>query len=57
MAKKKIEETLEDIIVKPIEVHMAKVNNEKEELLALYQTLKNLGINSIGDLENKIARL
>ena len=30
--------------------------SEKETLLALYKTLKDLGINSIGDLENKIAR-
>lgn len=30
---------------------------EKEKLLALYQTLKDLGINSIGDLEVKISRL
>ena len=29
--------------------------NEKENLLALYQTLKDLGIRSISDLENKIA--
>lgn len=31
--------------------------SEKETLLALYQTLKDLGINSIGDLEVKISRL
>lgn len=30
---------------------------EKEKLLELYQTLKDLGINSIGDLEVKISRL
>ena len=30
---------------------------EKEELLALYQKLKDLGINSISDLEVKISRL
>lgn len=30
---------------------------EKEKLLELYQTLKDLGINSIGDLELKISRL
>lgn len=30
---------------------------EKEKLLTLYQTLKDLGINSIGDLEVKISRL
>lgn len=31
-------------------------SSEKEKLLALYQTLKDLGIRSIGDLENLIAR-
>ena len=30
--------------------------SQKERLLALYQTLKDLGIRSIGDLENLIAR-
>lgn len=30
---------------------------EKEKLLALYKTLKDLGINSIGDLEVRISRL
>ncbi len=35
----------------------SKEPTEKEKLLALYQTLKDLGINSIGDLEVKIARL
>lgn len=33
------------------------VNSEKQELLALYQKLKDLGINSISDLEVKISRL
>ena len=33
------------------------VLTEKEKMLELYQTLKDLGINSISDLENKIARL
>ena len=33
-----------------------KVKTEKERLLDLYQTLKDLGVNSISDLENKIAR-
>ena len=31
--------------------------SEKEDLLALYQKLKDLGINSISDLEVKISRL
>ena len=30
--------------------------SEKERLLALYQTLKDLGIRSLSDLENLIAR-
>lgn len=33
------------------------VKSEKEVLLELYKTLKDLGINSIGDLEVKISRL
>lgn len=30
--------------------------SEKEKLLALYQTLKDLGVRSISDLEGLIAR-
>ena len=30
--------------------------SEKDRLLALYQTLKDLGVRSISDLENLIAR-
>jgi len=33
-----------------------KAKSEKERLLELYQTLKDLNINSISDLENLIAR-
>lgn len=33
----------------------AEIVSEKDALLALYKTLKDLGINSIGDLENRIA--
>ena len=33
------------------------VKTEKDTLLELLQTLKDLDIRSIGDLENKIARL
>lgn len=33
------------------------VSLEKEKLLDLYKTLKDLSINSIGDLEVKISRL
>ena len=31
-------------------------SSEKEKLLALYQTLQDLGVRSISDLENLIAR-
>ena len=31
--------------------------SEKDVLLALHKTLKDLGVNSIGDLEVKISRL
>lgn len=31
-------------------------DSEKAKLLALYQTLKDLGVRSISDLENLIAR-
>lgn len=34
-----------------------KVPTEKEKLEKLYQQLKDLGVNSIGDLEVKISRL
>lgn len=34
---------------------ISKEKTEKEKLLELYQTLKDLNINSISDLENKIA--
>ncbi|MFA7662686.1 MAG: hypothetical protein WCX88_02100 [Patescibacteria group bacterium] len=33
------------------------VVSEKDKLLELYKTLKDLGINSIGDLEVRISRL
>lgn len=46
MLKKKIEKVEE---VKEVE------KTEKEKLLELYQTLKDLGITRISDLENKIA--
>lgn len=45
------------VIEVPSEVSQekVKVQSEKEKLLELYSTLKDLGINSIGDLENRIA--
>ncbi len=45
------------IVNKPIPNPYHKDITEKDELLALYQKLKDLGINSIGDLEVKISRL
>ena len=51
--------------LKPIEIEEAldeasldstPVKSEKEKLLDLYQTLKDLNVRSIGDLENLIAR-
>jgi hypothetical protein len=45
---KKIVEEVKEVIVE---------KTEKEKLLELYQTLKDLGISRIGDLENKIANL
>ena len=40
-----------------VEVHEEKAPqvSQKDTLLALYQTLKDLGVRSISDLENKIA--
>lgn len=50
MAKKenKIEEEVKEIKIE---------KTEKEKLQELYQQLKDLGVNSIGDLEVKISRL
>lgn len=41
---------------KVAEVAVEPVVTEKDRLLALYQTLKDLGVRSISDLENLIAR-
>lgn len=55
MAKtKKIEEVIVEEIIQNTEIVPTKT--EKEKLLDLYQQLKDLGINSIGDLEVKISR-
>lgn len=52
MAKKEIE------IGEVKEVKEIKIEKtEKEKLQELYQQLKDLGVNSIGDLEVKISRL
>ena len=45
--KKEVEPIVEEVI--------ATTSNEKEELLALYAKLKELGISRLSDLENKIA--
>ena len=42
--------------VEPVAGAPGIVTSEKERLLTLYQTLKDLGIRSISDLENLIAR-
>ena len=57
MAKKKIEDKIDELINKPAVEAPKPIVNEKDALLALYKTLKDLGINSISDLENKISRL
>lgn len=41
----------------PVETPVVAEKTEKEILLDLYKTLKDLGVNSIGDLEVKISRL
>lgn len=52
-----VEEALEeDRVISGDLVGEVEVNSEKERLLALYQTLKDLNIRSISDLENLIAR-
>lgn len=53
MPKKK-EEKVEEVL-QEVEIPVSE-NSEKDKLLALYQTLKDLGIRSISDLENLIAR-
>ena len=40
---------------KKVEEEIKIEKSEKEILLDLYKTLKELGVNSISDLENKIA--
>ena len=51
MAKNKANE------IEVVEIHTdTPVQSEKERLLELYKTLKDLGVNSIGDLEVKISR-
>lgn len=53
MAKKK-EEVIETPVATPVEI---KVKTEKELLVECYEFMKSRCINSISDIENKIARL
>lgn len=54
--KKIVDEKIEE--VEEVEEETSeKANAQKEELLALYEKLKELGITRIADLENKIAQL
>lgn len=55
MAKKKTEEVEVSFLADDKTVILP-VKSEKEKLLELYQQLKDLGIHSISDLENLIAR-
>lgn len=50
MSKKKVEEV--EVVVEPV----IETSNEKEELLALYNRLKELKVDRISNLENLIAR-
>lgn len=50
---KKSEEKKEEEVLVP----KVAVKSEKEKLLELHKLLKDLGVNSISDLEVKIARL
>lgn len=50
MTRTKKEEAVQENVAVPT------LPSEKDRLLALYQTLKDLGIRSISDLENLIAR-
>ena len=52
MKKTEIKETESPVSVPST----AKEKTEKEKLLDLYKQLKDLGVNSIGDLEVKISR-
>ena len=61
MARKKKEESVEEEVVELEDAVQSPVlppqgKSEKERLLELHKTLKDLSINSISDLENLIAR-
>lgn len=52
MKKKKEQEVVAEVVSVSIEQP-----SEKEQLQRLYQELKDRGFNSIGDVENRIAKL
>jgi hypothetical protein len=53
---KKIKKTkIREVIAPPVEVVEEATSTERVKLLILYDKLIELGIHSIGDLENKIA--
>lgn len=56
MAKKLNLKEIEAERVEVVPAAAERPRSQKEELLALYDTLKALGIRSISDLENLIAR-
>ena len=54
---RKVKEDTEGIVQVPqAPMQAPTVKSEKEQLLELYQFMKSRGINSIGNLENMIAR-
>lgn len=55
MVKKK-EEVKKEEVKEEVRESCCVKKSEKEKLLELYQTLKDLRINSISDLENLIAK-
>ena len=55
--EKEIKEEAEEVLEEVLESSDIPIKTEKEKLLELYQTFKDLGINSISDLEVKISRL
>ena len=52
--KKKLDEVFEEVSVQPTIASAAP--SQKEYLLALYKELKDLGVYSLSNLENRIAR-
>ena len=54
--KEKKEEESKEVLSEVTSSADVKIPTEKEKLEALYKQLKDLGVNSIGDLEVKISR-